>query len=178
MKKIFQSLGLLNVFNSKTTCNLETCKSLLLNLNQEEWRLSLPTKPKLRQYILFKNKYEINPYVKSVRNKYERSLIAKLRCGILQLNIETGRFCQTPLPNRLCTICDLNLIEDEIHFICVCPAYNDERIHFYNKISNDDPHFRHKNLECKFRLIMEKAGDQLAKYINVIWNKISLLLYD
>ena len=43
----------------------------------------------------FKSNYEMEPYINLVSNKFERSLIAKLRCGILQLNVELGCFNQT-----------------------------------------------------------------------------------
>lgn len=122
--------------------------------------------------------YKLEPYVKNVRNKYERSLIAKLRCGILQLNVELGRFGQIQLQDRLCTICNLHLIEDEIHFICSCPVYDTERAHFYNQMSNIDPNFREKSTEDKFISIMENSGQQLAKFIYKIWNKRNSIVYN
>ena len=178
MRNIFQTMNLMNVYVGGTTCNLEICKSLLIKLNEDEWRSILPTKPKLRQYISFKNMYKLEPYVKNVRNKYERSLIAKLRCGILQLNVELGRFGQIQLQDRLCTICNLHLIEDEIHFICSCPVYDTERAHFYNQMSNIDPNFREKSTEDKFISIMENSGQQLAKFIYKIWNKRNSIVYN
>jgi len=86
----------------------------------------LKHKPKLRQYVHFKSNYEMEPYINLVSNKFERSLIAKLRCGILQLNVELGRFNQTKLEDRLCKICKEGFVEDEIHFVCVCSKYRIE----------------------------------------------------
>ena len=73
-------------------------------------------------------------YVSSYLSRYQRSLIALLRLGILPLYIETGRFknikdektglIRKTRPNeRLCTLCDSKTIEDEIHFVCQCKKY-------------------------------------------------------
>ena len=78
----------------------------------------------------------MEPYINLVSSKFERSLIAKLRCGIFQLNVELGRFNQTSLEDRLCKICEEGFVEDEIHFVCVCSKYQTERENFYLKISN------------------------------------------
>ena len=69
----------------------------------------------------------MEPYINLVSNKFERSLIAKFRCGILQLNVELGRFNQTRLEDRLCKICEEGFVEDEIHFVCVCSKYRTKK---------------------------------------------------
>jgi len=86
--------------------------------------------------VHFKSNYEMESYINLVSNKFERSLIAKLRCGILQLNVELGRFNQTRLGDRLCNICEEGFVEDEINFVCVCSKYRTERQNLYLKISN------------------------------------------
>ena len=44
--------------------------------------------------------------------KYHRSLFAQFRAGILPLKIETGRYRNVSLPDRLCTLCDDSEVED------------------------------------------------------------------
>ena len=95
-----------------------------MELAQNDWKELILTKPKLRTYIKFKKELGIEKYVLDIRNKYERSMIAKLRCGILQLHVESGRFNQTNLENRTCNVCNNNVIEDEFHFVCICPEYS------------------------------------------------------
>jgi len=77
--------------------------------------------------VRFKLNYEMEPYINLVSKKFERSLIAKLRCGIFLLNVEFCRFNQTRLEDRLCTIWEEGFIEGEIHFVCVCSKYRTER---------------------------------------------------
>ena len=43
--------------------------------------------------------------------------IRAFRFGILPLRIETGRFVNEALDNRLCRLCNSNAVEDEIHFL-------------------------------------------------------------
>ena len=50
-------------------------------------------------------------------SKRKRSLCAQIRSGILPLHIESGRWVGTSEENRLCHFCELDEIENEIHFI-------------------------------------------------------------
>ena len=49
-----------------------------------------------------------------------RSLLAQFRAGILRLSIEVGRY-----------VCDDNVVEDEIHFLCSCKLYKEARDVFF-----------------------------------------------
>ncbi len=48
-------------------------------------------------------------------NHRQRSYLAQLRCGILPLHIETGRWYGVKEENRLCKACNNNQIENEYH---------------------------------------------------------------
>ena len=48
-------------------------------------------KNKLKTYRLFKNEYCTDSYVENVNNRQHRSALAKFRCGVAPLRIETGR---------------------------------------------------------------------------------------
>ena len=95
---IFSQIDMQHVFHNKTVCNLDLCKE------------------KLAQ---FKKELGIEKYVLNIRSKNERSMVAKLRCGILQLHVESGRFNQTILENRICNVCNNNIIEDKFLFVYV-----------------------------------------------------------
>ena len=51
----------------------------------------------------------------------ERSYLAQIRSGILPLEIETGRFRNIKIDDRLCKLCNLNVNQDKTHFIFECP---------------------------------------------------------
>ena len=55
--------------------------------------------------------------------------------GILPLRIETGRFQNLDLKDRLCMYCNSGHIEDENHFIFHCNHYDHLRGPFLEKCS-------------------------------------------
>ena len=65
-----------------------------------------------------------------------RSILAKLRCGVASLIIESGRYDNTPIEKPLCSLCDLNSVEDELHVLLICPVYSCYRDHLYSEANN------------------------------------------
>ena len=43
--------------------------------------------------------------------------ICEMRISAHNLNIETGRFYNLDRHERMCSMCNLNVVEDEYHFI-------------------------------------------------------------
>ncbi len=56
--------------------------------------------------------------------------------GILPLELEIGRYKGVDRENRLCTLCNEGVVEDQIHFAFKCSSYDHFRLEFYN-ICND-----------------------------------------
>ena len=52
---------------------------------ENKHEFSMITKPKLRNYVMYKTEFKAESYLHSIFSKSDRSLIAKLRCGILKL---------------------------------------------------------------------------------------------
>ena len=74
---------------------------------------------------LFKHNFGTKLYLlQNSLNIKQRSYLSQLRIGILQINIEIGRYRSIPLEERLCRLCNMNEIEDEIHFLFRRPTYN------------------------------------------------------
>ena len=84
---------------------------------QEKWYQAIQTKPKLRFYKLFKTKLNVENYVLYNLEPIQRSLTAQLRAGILPLFIETGRFYNIKLEDRICKLCNMDKIDNEIHVL-------------------------------------------------------------
>ena len=82
-----------------------------------DWDFSRYKSDKLRYYNLYKYDKDAEEYTKMNINKYQRSMFAQFRCGILPLEIEVGRYRDIPLKERICQLCN-NAVEDEIHFLC------------------------------------------------------------
>ena len=60
-------------------------------------------------------------------------LIAKLRLSSNQLCIETGRHRGIERTEGKCILCDLNDIEHEYHFVCICSVYYNLRRQYLQK---------------------------------------------
>ncbi len=53
-------------------------------------------------------------------SRQHRSLVAKLLCGILPLEVEVGRFQGAQHEDHHCRVCGEKATEDEYHFIFKC----------------------------------------------------------
>ena len=136
IKDVFTMLGQESIFRNRIKCDIEKCKSILWNIAEEEWNLLVNSKPRLRSFAIFKDTMDVTDYDNKTMSRFDRSLLAKFRCGILQLHIETGRFSNTKLEERLCCICNNNEIEDEIHFLCICSFYSNDRHTLYTPVTH------------------------------------------
>ena len=74
-------------------------------------------------------------YVDCIKNKPERSILAKLRLSAHNLYIEKGRHLKIPKDERYCNICNSGKVEDENHFLWQCQKYDSERKYFTEKMS-------------------------------------------
>ena len=134
--------------------NLTIVENHILAKQDSEWREALQNKPKLRTYITLKTNFDTEKYVKKYTCKRERSLFAQLRVGILPLEIETGRYWGIAIEQRLCHFCK-SLVEDEAHFLCICPLYAAERFKLYTSIIERNELFEPMEIITKFQYIMQ-----------------------
>ena len=88
--------------------------------------------------------------------------MAQFRFGILPLNIETGRFRNQPVEDRLCTLCEFNEIEDECHFRFKC---NDLRNDWIRNITDKTADFLEMDTTAKFKVIFAIQHRITAKFI-------------
>jgi hypothetical protein len=119
-----------------------------MNMNFNEWnqRISSPTgfvgntRNKLRTYQLFTYQYETEKYVYLP--------IANFRCGVVPLRLETGRYVNIDVNNRICLICKQN-VETEVHVLTQCPAYQLLRNVLFDKAKYIKADFINMNNEQK-----------------------------
>ena len=77
-------------------------------------------------YVQYKDMYVTENYCTINLNRQQRSLIAKLRLGILPKNVELGRYSGTPRENRYCIHCK-DMVQDEVHVLFYCHLYSQLR---------------------------------------------------
>ena len=112
-----------------------------------------------------KEKFESENYITMNLSRQQHSILGQLHVGILPLTIETGRFCNTKREDRLCKLCNLNFIEDEIHFTLVCPFYCNNRYCFLNNIEC----ILSYSLASMLKYLYINYPRQFAKYVTEIW---------
>ena len=93
-------------------------------------------------YARFKHEFEMEHYLDFItENKYKIAL-TKFRLSSHDLAIERGRLEHIQRNNRLCRYCNLNMVENEYHFLLVCPLYRDLRkkvlSEFLLSLANDE----------------------------------------
>ena len=98
--------------------------------NVAEWYISINRQTgrsgvgrnKLRTYTLFKSSFETEKYCTVLIPIFHRAAFCKFRCGVAPIRIETGRYENIDVSQRLCIFC--NVVEDETHVILDCSAYD------------------------------------------------------
>ena len=124
IRHLLIQLDLEYAFSEKIIIDMNLVKSKLNELMYEQWSNEVHNKPKLRTYVQIKDTFEPEPYVLSNINRQRRSLLTQIRLGILPVKIETGRFRSLSLDQMICELCEMQKVENEIHFIFECPLYN------------------------------------------------------
>lgn len=105
-------------------------------------------------------------------NRGQRSLCAQLRCGILPLALETGRFHSVPEEDRICCVCNLNDIENEMHFLFFCPLYHEIR----KELLNDAILFSMSD-EKRLKYLFQMGIFKLANVVFKAWHLRKRTLY-
>ena len=117
IKHIMVNVNHPQTYESKIPIDVEQFKQEIFVKESENWQNESQKMAKLRTFRIFKQTFGQEAYLCSNISKIERSHLAQFRFGILPLKIETGRFIGQALPERTCNLCQLNAIENEIHFL-------------------------------------------------------------
>ena len=116
-----------------------------------------------------KAKYCVESYAKINLKRNERSILAQIRCGILPLHIETGRFVRTAIEDRTCKICNTNSVENEYHFLFHCDFYKHERDTFTQGLLETYKNFNKLSDSSKLKLLFNLEPRKLGKYASKLW---------
>ena len=128
-------------------------------------------------YKLIKHDISAERYVRLNLSSSQRSFVAQLRFGILPIRVETGRFINLPLKDRICQQCTHNDIEDEIHFLFYCPLYRVERNKFFTDMLVNCPHFLGMSDVDKLIYCNNNETRKFAKFVKLIYKKRTTTLY-
>ena len=123
---------------------------------------------KLRTYVTFKNTLCLEEYLLVDSDAKGRSYHTSLRTGTNSLEIEKGRHLGIDKKFRFCKKCESKQVEDEFHFVILCPLYKDLREKCFKSIFDvSGGKWDLKNRPAKeiFILLMSGTGDEYQKII-------------
>lgn len=142
---------------------LPELKNRLIDNFIGELRRGLESCSSMSLYREISETLELAPYTIKLHNRKQRNAMAKLRLSSHCLLIETGRHNGITRENRKCTLCSRNDIEDEFHFVLICPLYHELRMIYIKR------YFTHTPSMFKFLELLNSSGKtlrNLALYIN------------
>ena len=118
---------------------------------------------RLNTYCIFKHTFNLEPYLDNITNKRFRIALSRFRLSSHKLEIQRGRYHTIDSENRICEICNLKAIENEYHFVLVCPLYRDIRTQYLTSFYCSWPTLN------KFKTLLSKQNKKvttnLSKYI-------------
>ena len=138
---------------------------MTLTFDSQDWDINRYKSQKLRYYNLYKYEKGNENYLHLNISRYQRSILAQFRCGILPLQIEIGRYRDVPLCDRLCELCDDLSVEDEIHFLCECSYYTEFRSDLFNHASLSDSSFLDKDSIDQFVFLMSNYQKDVIHFL-------------
>ena len=164
-----------DVGNSKLLTHLFT--EGLKDCYFQEWLSKVAESEKAEHYKHFKSLLEVEKYlILDLCFKFRQAL-AKFRCSSHNLMIEKGRHLDLDRIFRNCPFClkrNIYTIEDEYHFLMVCPQYEDIRyIYFPENMLN------YVTID-KFYSFISSRNEQmitsLAKYLYYAFERRKIML--
>ena len=108
------------------------------------YHVSSSTSSKLDCFVEVTDRPSVCNLVKANMKRRPRSLTAKLLCGILPLEVETGRYKKGQKVDRefrYCKVCNSGRAETEYHYLFSCDKLKVERSTAYLECVDDIGHF-------------------------------------
>ena len=87
-----------------------------------------------------KSDLQVEPNCLKIISRKQRGSFAKFRSGIAPINVETARYQNLDLSERVCFHC-ASWVEDEEHVLMACPAYEDLRFSLVTEAMFVNPDF-------------------------------------
>ncbi|XP_071104703.1 uncharacterized protein [Haliotis cracherodii] len=140
---------------------LVSLRQRLKDIYLQKWASHVLSSEKCNYYKLFKTTISPEYYLFDINFKRFRISLAQFRCSSHRLRIEVGRHRNIDRELRICEQCDLNVIEDEFHFLLVCPKYDHLRRKYI-----DLPGYVHPTIQ-RFTTIMSTTDKDTLKNLSM-----------
>ena len=127
IKTMLEALGLNYLWINQENCDacLPVIKQRLFDQYHQSWYSSINNSHRLESCCRFKHNSILEPYLDNIYNRKYKTALTRFRLSSHNLEIEKGRYHGIPRIERKCKFCSLDFVENEYHFLLVCPNYND-----------------------------------------------------
>ena len=128
IKQILEECGRPDIWDRQSP-NSATCVIVKRSLRDQfiqEWSAKLQESSKGMNYSLYKENIDIENYL-MVLPKSIYTTFAKFRTGNHRFPCEVGRYNDTEIAERKCTLCDSGDVGDEMHYLLLCPFFSNDR---------------------------------------------------
>ena len=170
IKQTLNSCDMRNVWLNPKLFKLNQLKEeitqKLTNLDNQEWLNDVASQSSCLTYRTFKNEWKLEKYLLLPDNA-DRINLCRFRCRRSKIPVvilgRTNRNERIPYENRKCTICDLEEIGDEYHYVLICPFFQLQRQRYIEGHYYTDP-----NREKFSELMQSQNFNVLRKLAKVI----------
>ena len=98
-------------------------KQRIIDTYTQDWHSAINNSGRLMTCCNFKEENKLEKYLYCIQTKRFRIALTKLRLSSHDLAIERGRHVHVPRNERYCRNCTKQTIENEYHFLLVCPKF-------------------------------------------------------
>ena len=129
IKSMLKIFGLSNIwqYQDQYDINLIQIKQRLFDQYHQSWYNALKCSQGLISYSRYKHTFYLEPYLDNIHERKFQTALTRFRLSSHNLEIERGRYQNIPREERFCKFCTSNVIENEYHFLLVCPLYRSLR---------------------------------------------------
>ena len=129
IKNILDDLGFSNIWIQQNDIDIpfNLIKQRLLDTYKQSWYSTINNSNRLETYARCKHEFEMEKYLDFIKEKKFKFALTQFRLSSHNLAIERGRFENIARTERVCALCNSNLVENEYHFLLVCPLYRELR---------------------------------------------------
>lgn len=165
LKQFLDSHGFSYVWINQECVDIpyDVIKQRVLDNFKQRWYSDINNSGRLYSYAIFKHEFELEKYLRVIPEGKYRNALSRFRTSSHRLRVETGRYENIARENRICIFCNMNQVENEYHFLLVCPLYRELRRNFLKS------YYCHWPTINKFENLISTASskmlNEVAKFI-------------
>lgn len=109
--------------------------------------------------------FDMQTYLTVRLTPQQRACLFKFLTSTNDLEVERGRYANTPRNLRLCVTCDRHELEDEYHFVLCCPFYYDLRTKYIKK------YYHHRPSMFKLVELFKSTKTKTLRHLSIFLQK-------